>query len=91
MRKVLGASSVTIAKLLSVDFIKLVVVSIIIATPVAWYAMSKWLESYTYRITIGWAIFLLAGLLAIAIAVITVSFQSIKASMANPVKSLRSE
>ena len=91
VRKVLGASSVTIAKLLSVDFIKLVVVSIIIATPVAWYAMSKWLESYTYRITIGWAIFLLAGLLAIAIAVITVSFQSIKASMANPVKSLRSE
>jgi putative ABC transport system permease protein len=77
--------------LLSLDFIKLVFVSIIIATPVAWYGMNKWLQDYTYRINISWVIFFIAGLLAIAIALITVSFQSIKAAVANPVKSLRTE
>jgi len=61
------------------------------ATLIAWYAMNKWLQDYTYRITISWGIFLIAGLLAIAIAVATVSFQSIKAAIANPVKSLRTE
>ncbi len=91
VRKVLGASSASIAKLLSLDFIKLVVVSIAIASPVAWYAMNKWLQGYTYRISMGWAIFLLAGLLAIVIALATISFQSIKAALANPVKSLRTE
>jgi len=91
VRKVLGASSASIAKLLSVDFIKLVIISIVIATPVAWYAMDKWLQDYTYRISIGWAIFVMAGLLAIVIALATVSFQSIKAALANPVQSLRSE
>jgi putative ABC transport system permease protein len=91
VRKVLGASATSIAQLLSVDFIKLVVVSILIACPIAWYAMNRWLQSYTFHIHIGWDIFLLAGLLAIIIALITVSFQSIKAAVANPVKNLRTE
>ncbi|WP_336517747.1 ABC transporter permease [Pollutibacter soli] len=91
VRKVLGASVFNIAKLLSVDFIKLVLVSILIASPIAWYAMNKWLEDYTFRIDIGWMTFALAGMVAIIIALVTVSFQSVKAAMANPVKSLRSE
>ena len=91
VRKVLGASVLNITKLLSFDFVKLVIVSIIIAMPVASYAMNKWLQDYTYRINIGWGIFLVAGLLAIIIVLATVSFQSIKAAVANPVKSLRTE
>ncbi len=91
VRKVLGASVFNITKLLSLDFVKLVIVSIIIATPVAWYAMNKWLHDFSYRINISWFVFAAAGLLAIAIALLTVSFQSIKAAMANPVKSLRTE
>jgi ABC-type antimicrobial peptide transport system permease subunit len=91
VRKVLGASVFNITKLLSLDFVKLVVISVIIATPVAWYAMSKWLQDYTYRINVSWVIFFIAGLLAITIALITVSFQAIKAAIANPVKSLRTE
>lgn len=91
VRKVLGASVFNITKLLSFDFVKLVVVAIVIATPVAWYAMSKWLQDYSYRIQISWEIFFVAGLLAVVIALITVSFQSIRAAMTNPVKSLRTE
>ncbi|MEP6465449.1 MAG: ABC transporter permease [Parafilimonas sp.] len=91
VRKVLGASVANITRLLSLDFIKLVAISILIATPVAYYAMNKWLQDYTYRINISWGIFFIAGLLAIAIALITVSYQSVKAAMANPVKCLRSE
>ncbi|HWB27742.1 MAG TPA: ABC transporter permease [Chitinophagaceae bacterium] len=91
VRKVLGASSAGIAKLLSVDFVKLVAVSILIATPIAWYAMNKWLEGYNYKITIGWGVFIVAGAMAVIIALVTVSFQSIKAALANPVKSLRTE
>jgi putative ABC transport system permease protein len=91
VRKVLGASTGSIAKLLSVDFIKLVCVSILLATPIAWWAMNKWLADYQYKITIGWGIFFAAGLMAVVIALITVSFQSIKAAVANPVKSLRTE
>ena len=91
VRKVLGASALNITRLLSFDFIKLVIVSIIIATPIAWYAMSRWLQNFAYRINIGWEIILVAGLLAVAIALLTVSFQSIKAAIANPVKSLRTE
>lgn len=91
VRKVLGASVFNITKLLSADFINLVIISIIIATPIAWYAMNKWLQDYDYRINISWVIFFIAGLLAIAIALITVSFQSVKAAIANPVKSLRTE
>jgi len=91
VRKVLGASVLSISKLLSFDFVKLVIVSIIIATPVAYYAMNKWLEDYNYRISINWKIFFIAGLLAVFIALVTVSYQSIKAAVANPVKSLRTE
>jgi len=91
VRKVLGASVQSIATLLSKDFIKLVIVSIIIASPVAWWAMNQWLGGYNYHIKISWLIFIEAGLLAIVIALLTVSFQAIKAAVANPVKSLRSE
>jgi putative ABC transport system permease protein len=91
VRKVLGASVLSITKLLSLDFIKLVIIAIIIATPVAWYAMSKWLQGFSYRIDIDWGIFLIAGSLAIVIAIATVSYQAIKAAIANPVKSLRTE
>jgi len=91
VRKVLGASEISIARLLSVDFLKLVIVSIVIASPIAWYVMNRWLQGYSYRVTIGWGLFVTAGLLSIAIAVATVSYQSISAAMANPVKSLRSE
>ncbi|HEV8269807.1 MAG TPA: ABC transporter permease [Chitinophagaceae bacterium] len=91
VRKVLGASVFGVWNLLSKDFVKLVFISFVVAVPVAWYMMNTWLQSYNYRITISWNIFLLSGLGAIAIALITVSFQSIKAAIANPVKSLRTE
>lgn len=91
VRKVLGASVTSITTLLSKDFLKLVIISFIIAAPIAWWAMNKWLQSYTYRISIEWWVFALAGLLSILIAIITVSYQAIKAAMANPVKSLRTE
>jgi putative ABC transport system permease protein len=91
VRKVLGASELSIAQLLSFDFLKLVIISIVIASPVAWYVMNKWLEGYTYRVTIGGGIFAAAGSMAVIIALATVSFQSIKAALANPAKSLRSE
>jgi putative ABC transport system permease protein len=91
IRKVLGSSVFNITKLLSLDFIKLVGISIVIATPVAWYAMNKWLEDYAYRINIRWTTFFMSALLAIAVALITVSFQAIKAAVANPGKSLRTE
>ncbi|MCR8559398.1 ABC transporter permease [Mucilaginibacter sp. BJC16-A38] len=91
IRKVLGASVQGITTLLSVDFIKLVLLAILIASPVAWWAMYKWLQNFAYRVTISWWMFAIAGLGAILIALITVSFQSIKAALANPVKSLRSE
>jgi putative ABC transport system permease protein len=91
IRKVLGASVAGITQLLSKDFIKLVIISICIASPVAWWAMNKWLQAFAYRISIGWWIFFAAGLLAVLIAWLTVSFQAIKAAIANPVKSLRTE
>ncbi len=91
VRKVLGASMSGITTLLSKDFLKLVSISIVIAIPVAWYYMTDWLQSFEYRITLGWWIFLFAALLALAIALLTVSFQAIKAARTNPVKSLRSE
>ncbi|MGC4038443.1 MAG: ABC transporter permease [Chitinophagaceae bacterium] len=91
VRKVLGASVFNITRLLSLDFIKLVFIAFIIAAPVAWYGMNKWLEDYTYRVAIGWMVFLLAGTCAILIALLTVSFESVKAALANPVKSLRTE
>jgi putative ABC transport system permease protein len=91
VRKVLGASVPGIAALLSKDFIKLVIISCIVAFPVAWWAMHSWLQNYQYRIEISWWIFLIAGTVAILIALLTVSFQAIKAAVANPVKSLRTE
>jgi len=91
IRKAIGASAFNIFSLFSVDFIKLVVIALILASPIAWYTMNDWLEDYTYRIEISWWIFVLAGITAIVIALVTVSFQSIKAALINPVKALRSE
>jgi putative ABC transport system permease protein len=91
VRKVLGATVFNVWNLLSKDFVTLVLISFCIAVPVAWYAMKNWLQGYNYRVSISWEIFLVAGLLAIAIALITVSFHAIKAAFANPVKSLRTE
>jgi putative ABC transport system permease protein len=91
IRKVLGASVASIVELLSKDFLKLVIIAIVIATPLAWWAIHKWLEGFAYRTDIPWWIFAIAGLLALLIALVTVSFQAVKAAVANPVKSLRSE
>lgn len=91
IRKVLGASLVTITRLLTLDFAKLVLVSIVVAFPVAYILMSNWLEGFAYHIDIPWWIFALAAVLALGIAFFTVSFQAIKAALANPVKSLRTE
>ncbi|HVZ95552.1 MAG TPA: ABC transporter permease, partial [Chitinophagaceae bacterium] len=91
IRKVLGASVNRVVTLLSKDFLKLVFISLIIAVPAAWLAANKWLENYPYRISLSWWLFVSAGILVILIAVITVSFQAIKAAIANPVKSLRTE
>ena len=91
IRKVLGASLFNIVGLLSKSFVVMVVVSCLLAFPIAWWAMNKWLEDYTYRIEIGWWVFLVAGLAALLVALLTVSFQAIKAAVANPVKSLRTE
>jgi putative ABC transport system permease protein len=91
VRKVLGASVGRIVGLLAQDFVKLVFIAILIATPVAWFAMYKWLEDYAYRIGIGWWVFVLAGFVAIVIAFVTITFHTLKAALMNPVKSLRSE
>jgi putative ABC transport system permease protein len=91
IRKVLGASVPGIVNLLSKDFLILVIISFFIATPVSWFFMHKWLQDFAYRINISWWIFALAGILAIVIALATISFQAIRAAMSNPVKSLRSE
>ncbi|MFZ1527994.1 MAG: ABC transporter permease [Ferruginibacter sp.] len=91
VRKVLGASVSGIAQLLSKDFLKLVLISIVIACPVAWYAMQRWLRDFAYRISIQWWVFALTGVLVIIVALVTVSFQAVKAAVANPVKSLRTE
>jgi len=91
IRKVLGASVELIVRKLSADFLKLVLISAIIAAPAAWWAINKWLQNYPYRISMNVWIFLLATVLVAVVALVTVSFQSIKAAVANPVKSLRSE
>lgn len=91
LRKVLGASILSVWNLLSKDFITLVAISFIISMPLAYYLMHNWLEHYTYRTEIGWWIFALAGLGALLITALTVSFQAIRAAVANPVKALRSE
>ena len=91
VRKVLGASVLNIMALLSKDFIKLVVIAFVIAAPVAYFIMNRWLQDYAYRINISWWIFMGSGLLAVVIALATISMQAIKAAIANPVKSLRTE
>ena len=91
IRKVLGASVPGIVQLLSKDFLKLVGVSIVVAIPISWWAMNKWLQGFNYRVTITWWMFALAGLIAIFIALFTVSFQAVKAAVANPTKSLKTE
>ncbi|GAB4051163.1 ABC transporter permease [Spirosoma litoris] len=91
IRKVLGASEVSLVAMFSKDFMKLVVIALLIASPVAWYAMHSWLNDFAYRTDIHWWVFLLAGALTVLIALLTVSFQSVKAALTNPVKSLRSE
>ena len=91
IRKVLGASVSQVALLLSKDFILLVAVAILIASPLAWWAANKWLQDFAYRVNISGWIFLIAGLSAILIALITVSFQAMKTAIANPVESLRTE
>ena len=91
IRKVLGANISTIVSMLSKDFIKLVIIAIVIASPLAWWAMHNWLQSFAYRQNIQWWVLALAGATAILIAFITISFQSVKAALSNPVKSLKSE
>ncbi|UFH54223.1 ABC transporter permease [Spirosoma sp. KNUC1025] len=91
VRKVLGASVANIVTLLSKDFVKLVLIAIVLASPLAWYVMNQWLADFAYKIDIAWWVFALAGILALGIALVTVSFQSIKAALVNPVRSLRSE
>ena len=91
VRKVLGASVPVIIGLLAKDFIRLVLIAIVIAVPIAWYAMNQWLMEFVYKVNVGWVVFVVAGLLAVVIALLTISFQSVRAALANPVKSLRSE
>lgn len=91
VRKVLGASTVHIFGLFSLDFVRLVLIALVLSAPVAWYVMDNWLQKFVYKIAIEWWMFALAGILAVGIALLTVSFQSIKAALMNPVTSLRSE
>ena len=91
IRKVLGASAANITNLLATNFIKLVLVAFVIAVPIAWIVMNKWLENFAYRINISWMVFIIAGLAVMIITFLTISFQSVKAALANPVKSLRRE
>jgi len=91
VRKVLGASVSGIITLVSKEFIKPVLIAFLIAIPIGWWAMNSWLQDYAYRVKIEWWVFAIAGLAALLITICTVSFQSIKAALANPVKSLRTE
>jgi len=91
IRKVLGASVSSVVTTLSKDFLKLVIIAMIIAIPAAWLVAGKWLENYPYRVSLSWWIFASAGILVILIALATVSFQAIKAAVANPAESLRTE
>lgn len=91
VRKVLGATVASLVQLVSTEFLKLVIIANVIAWPLAWWAMNKWLQDFAYRITISWWVFVLAGISAIVLTIITVSFQAIKAALMNPVKSLKAE
>jgi len=91
VRKVLGASVGSVVALLSKDFLRLILIALVLASPFAWWGMTQWLKDFAYKVRLDWWIFALAGLLAVGIALLTVSFQSIKAALTNPVKSLRSD
>jgi len=91
IRKVMGASVFQLSAMLSADFIKLVVISFAVAVPVGYFAMHEWLQGFAFRVEISWAIFLLAGLISVMIAWLTVGFESLKAARSNPMKSLRTE
>ena len=91
IRKVLGASVGGIVQLLSKEYLVLVIIAIFIATPISWWAMHQWLESFAYRIQIAWWMFVLAGIMGILVALFTVGFYALKVAKANPVKSLRTE
>jgi putative ABC transport system permease protein len=91
IRKVLGATVTNIVTMLSKDFLKLVLIAAIIAFPVAWWAMHKWLQDFAYRIDISWWVFAVAAIAAIVVALFTISFKAIKAALTNPVKNLRTE
>ena len=91
IRKVLGATVLNITTLLSKDFIKLVLVAIVIASPIAWFAMDHWLKDFAYKVEMRWWTFLLAGLLAMVTALLTICFQSVKAALINPIQSIRAE
>jgi putative ABC transport system permease protein len=91
IRLVLGASWQNVFSLLSFNFLKLVLISIVIAAPIAWYAMHKWLQDFTYRTEISWDVFVVAGIMAVLIAVLTISYQAIRAGLMNPVSNLKSE
>jgi putative ABC transport system permease protein len=91
IRKVLGASSASITTMLSKEFLQLILIAALISMPLTWYGMNKWLQDFAYRTTIHWWVFVLAGVIALLVAAVTISFQAIKAALANPVKSLRSE
>jgi len=91
IRKVVGASAGDIAVMLSADFLKLVIISFVIAAPVGWWLINKWLQNFAYRVDVKWWVFVVAGLLSVIISLITIGFQSVKAALANPVKSLRTE
>ena len=91
VRKVLGATVASLVQLVSKEFLKLVIIANIIAWPLAWWAMNKWLQDFAYHITISWWIFVLAGIAAVILTIITVSFQAIKAALMNPVRSLKAE
>jgi putative ABC transport system permease protein len=91
IRLVLGASLNSIFNLLTLNFLKLVLISMLIAAPLAWYMMQKWLEDFSYRTAITWDIFVLAGVMSVMIALLTISYQSIRAALVKPVNNLRSE
>jgi hypothetical protein len=91
IRKVLGASNVSVLIFFSKDFITLVLIAFAIASPVAWWATQSWIKNYTYHVEIGWWVFIVAGLMSVLIALVTISFQAIRAAIANPVAALRSE
>jgi putative ABC transport system permease protein len=91
IRKVLGASVLNLIALLSKSFVRLVLIASVLAFPIAWWAMNKWLEDFPYRVSISWWVFAVSGIAALVIALVTVSFQAIKAALTNPVKNLRTE